>query len=100
MAAQLPLPQLSGRLPEQPDMTQLAGDNNPEIVPDPNHNHKNVGASSASSAAQEQRDLRLLASLFNKKVKWYKFVHCENKELGKDLSPCQRKSAWKRIKYI
>ena len=30
--------------------------------------------------------LMSLVSLFNKKTKWYKFVHFENKELGKTIS--------------
>ena len=60
MAAQLPLPQLSGRLPVAPQsQLQATGDT------DDNNIYLNI--SSVSAATQEQRDVRLLISLFMKK---------------------------------
>ena len=100
MAAQLPLPQLSGRLPNPPaDITQLTDNGGQTSAVDGNHNRndRNHNSSVISEAAQAQRDIRLLTSLFKKRVNWYKFVHCENKELGKEISPSQRKRAWKRL---
>ena len=101
MAAQLPLPRLSGRLPEQPATEELTQtviqpdiSHNQELPLDPNHNHN---ISTVSAAAQEQRDMRLLVSLFNKKLRWYKFVHCDQRDIGREISPEQRKNAWRRI---
>ena len=78
MTAQLSLPRLSGRLPEQSTARKLAHTaaqlaqpeditvQDPPLSPlDVNHNHN---ISSVSAAAQEQRGIRLLASLFKKRT--------------------------------